>query len=302
MALRFLTPYTNLQNVDGLPISNAGGFFWYPNVGLIGGIDGRFNKITFDGVCAPLINGGGGNLGWSPIDQKYYNIQGRWLVQREVIGFIPTITNQPARYVAPGGNFVILPDRYLSAGFGNIFANNGVSTYTEFSFGGTMGNTGMMVGPGRNQNEIFVSHRQDGGPAVLSACFYDWYQKKVVSPVYKITTPGNSLAYCSDYNVLVQQTGLTLRLWSLESTPSLLSVPAVVAGQAKSGWVATYEVQVTGDYGDKVEGEIIDWTFTGSGTLLSSQSKTDEFGAARTKVAFGFTSIGSAVLTANLVD
>jgi hypothetical protein len=115
-------------------------------------------------------------------------------------------------------------------------------------------------------------------------------------------TPGNSLTYCSDYNILIEQAGLTIRLWSLESTPSLLSVPTIVAGQAKSGWVATYQTKVTGDYGENVEGEIIDWTLAGSGILLNSQSKTDEFGTARTKVVFGFTDTGSAVLTANLVD
>jgi len=58
---------------------------------------------------------------------------------------------------------------------------------------------------------------------------------------------------------------------------------------------------VTGAQNDPAEGELVDWTLEGAGTLLDPQSKTDVDGYAITKVQYPVVEIeGSSVITASV--
>ncbi len=74
-----------------------------------------------------------------------------------------------------------------------------------------------------------------------------------------------------------------LHVYSLENSPNALSAP-VDSPVITAGAVSVISVTLTDDQGAGIPGRFIDWSITvGNGTLLDTQTITDEFGIATTQ-------------------
>jgi hypothetical protein len=169
------------------------------------------------------------------------------------------------------------------------------------------------VFPGRSNTEVWIGERFSIG-SNGRGIFYDTITREFSSPLYHLGMGTRSVVYATDLGVLVSghdypSEGYTgglltrrqLRIWSLEVEPTTVSPVEVAGGTVKSGQVVTYRVQVTGAQNDPAEGELVDWTLEGAGTLLDPQSKTDVDGYAITKVQYPVVEIeGSSVITASV--
>ncbi len=92
----------------------------------------------------------------------------------------------------------------------------------------------------------------------------------------------NGCWYSPRHDVFVVLTGTGTNYVSVYANsvvPSTLSNPTAYPSLLK-GKRSTISVTLTGASGDAVVGELIDWTLTGPGTLLATQSETDENGVA----------------------
>lgn len=153
------------------------------------------------------------------------------------------------------------------------------------------------VWAGRHVDEVFLSG-ENGQTTKFT--FYN-VAKDEFEPIQTIGIPSDHLAYVPEHNILVStHGGSELRVWSLEVLPTQLSQPQLIEGQAKGGHIATFQVQALGAQDDPAEGELIDWSIVGTGSMLDVQSVTDKEGYAKARVKFGLSDSGQCQLTAGL--
>ena len=112
-----------------------------------------------------------------------------------------------------------------------------------------------------------------------------------------------AMTYINDFGVIAtlhHDTDWFIRIWSLEPTPVAVSAPTLSAGSVQQGRRAFFRVQVTGDQNEPCPEEYVNWTLTGAGTLLITQSATDVDGYATTAVQYASTDTGSTDIGASV--
>lgn len=108
-----------------------------------------------------------------------------------------------------------------------------------------------------------------------------------------------------DVFMTYEEDGLTsgqgiLYVYSTEMTPSALSAPTDSPAIA-AGVVSTLSVALTDDQGVGIRGRLIDWSITaGNGTLLDTQTTTDEDGVATTQYRAEITGGSNPTIQASL--
>jgi len=192
-----------------------------------------------------------------------------------------------------------LSDRYLYTS-GNFIKALPFGASTLITESGDLGVSFDRIGPGRTQDELFLWKTSFGRCA-----FYSISNKALSSPVMHIPSSHPAVFYLTDFGVIATIASLgsnqyTLSIYALQVQPHAISNPVLIAGATKQGEVATYQVTVTGDQGEVVPNEVINWSVSGSGTLLQTQSVTDENGHATVQVAHGFTDTTASVVGASL--
>lgn len=297
MALRLLAGPFDIVSDTGELASNLGFWFWYKNVGIVSDINWARSVVTLDGVYQQIttfthqINGW-----WMDICQLVYT---DWATEYtcEPKVFLPTQTQtgpiHSSQWIYP---YVRRGNQRFYARGGKIHVlENGV--IAEYS--GTLPASPSGVGEGRGPDELFVA-----GPLGTDAqCFfYDVVKQEVSSEVYHLGMSCSGLVYAPEYGVLVSlHTGYKMRVWSLEVEPNYLSEPSVLKGELKGGRLVTYQVQALGAQSDPCEGELVDWSLSGAGMLLATQSTTDSEGYATVQVRYGLSDSGFTTVEARLV-
>lgn len=157
-------------------------------------------------------------------------------------------------------------------------------------------------GPGRHLGEFFCW--SVSGDTSLYFGFYNPVTH-LFSRLWEMGPPSaamSSAAYIPEFNIVasIGRDDNMLYIWALEVEPFAVSAPELIYGQERAGHVAQYRVRVLGDRDEPCEGELIDWSVDGVGTLLSPQSRTDEDGYATIRVMFGLDDVGECVLEASL--
>lgn len=332
MAVRQLAGPFNLLDSNGDHPTNfvSSKVLWYPNVGLVCHIGNGIGRVTLDGVFC--INsdfpGGYGALnhayyGWCP-DRNVMTFYERWtgiyaleahtfcaFVDAEGSFLLPSTLHGGG--VDMHGTYITLSDRKLFVHFLSGYAfikayYNGWSRYDDYTVECTLPLTfACSIGPGRTSSEVFISERgtYTGNTKFL---FYDYVKKEVSSQVYHLGMSAKSVVYAPEYGVVVSVHGTAedfsdyvVRVWSLENLPFTLSNPELYSGVVKSGRSVIYRVRVLGEHSDPCEGELVDWTISGKGRLLSFQSETDSDGYANVRVAYDVGDVGDSIVGASLL-
>jgi hypothetical protein len=330
MSVRLLAgpfPITDDKGVAPYQISN---FFWYPNVGLLmdtfrdvtDSSSDYLSIATMDGIYQPISRRQPHFIGWWPE-------KGLVIVDGSNIAPGPEETFEPIALVSQvvadgidftGTGFTLFPVPYVRLSDRRIYVGNsdihGVvldvltspPSFIDTIEGPTIPFSGpnQWVRPGRTPQEIFIV--EDGSS--YSQCrgiFYDTQKRVFTSGVYHINQLHCNVVYAPEFNVFVsvQPEGsplaMTTRVWSLEVVPSTLSAPILLSGSTKQGQLATYQVQLLGDFSDPCVGELVDWSLlTNVGTLLIKQSVTDANGYATTQVGFKLNATGTCDVRASV--
>jgi hypothetical protein len=307
--------------------TSMGVYTWWPGVGLI--VKANFSKknsydvnvATLDGYCAQVMGRSAAAYfhywNWWPEQKKMVGLYGTKEYVVEPLTFMTQQTHpddQPTEWANFFYRYVRLPDRRIYYYNHRMYRQvNGVkidvpesAPFLQSSF------FGAEVFPGRNTSEVLVSDTYLG----QAACFYNTASQKVSSPVYYFGVPCRRIVYAPEYGVFVTEhlevvtpppdpedpdrKLYTLRVWSLEVEPTLLTPVTVVTGSSKVGQVVTYGTRLTGAQNDPAYGELINWTLAGTGTLLDPQTATNTEGLATTRVQYQFGDIGPSVVTASV--
>jgi len=156
---------------------------------------------------------------------------------------------------------------------------------------------------GRNDHEIFL---YEVFGTFSRCCFYDTVTLLQSSPMMYLGIESEAVTYAPEFGVIVSLHGdtthepTTMRIWSLENVPTAISNPVLIAGSTKQGYLATYQVRVLSDHSEPCPDELVDWSLSGAGILLATQSTTDEDGYATIRVQFGLAETGDMVLGASV--
>jgi hypothetical protein len=268
-----------------------------------------------------------GQMGYWPARKRMVAMYGGQLGPWEEYQFEPKATvhqscgpnDQPSDYVgeegpfySPGYNLMVnsyvkLADRRVFFQTHRIWAvgADGPAIPEGPDFGWVFGALCL----GRSEIEVCIAGSQ-------GIRFYNTVTQEV-SRIYQIGINSSTIFYVPEHEVLVSITSTTvdeeyggescLYIWSLETEPTSLSEVEVYDGEVKSGQVVTYRVRALGtptvifDPEDPAEGELIDWTITGVGTLLQTQTTTDADGWAYVQVQYLVDDVGSSTVTASLI-
>jgi hypothetical protein len=148
------------------------------------------------------------------------------------------------------------------------------------------------------------------------AIFYNTVNQKIASRQYWPGVVSGDVVYVPEWEVFISAYFEDLqdskhygqenciRIWSMETEPTVLSEPVPFIGTPKSGQVVTYRVRLTGDavgYDqplDPAEGELVNWELEGAGTLLDLQTKTDAEGYATARVQYALGETGDSTVGA----
>jgi hypothetical protein len=156
---------------------------------------------------------------------------------------------------------------------------------------------------GRTSTEVLISNRNYTGDGFA---FFDT-TSQTLSQTYHLGTANSvaSMAYDSDHGVLlsvekVSTTSYVVNVWSLDVEPSSVSAVTLQSGSTKQGATAVYQVTVLGASGEYCEDEVVSWSISGAGTLLSTTSSTNSKGVATVSVLNGLSDGTSSVVTATV--
>lgn len=165
------------------------------------------------------------------------------------------------------------------------------------------------VRAGRSDTDVCVAGSS-------GAIFYDTVNQKIASRQYWPGVISGTVFFAPEWEVFISyyfedlQDGKgygledCIRIWSMETEPTVLSEPIPLIGTPQSGQVVTYQVRLTGDAVghdqplDPAEGELINWELEGAGTLLDLQTKTDAEGYATARVQYRLGEIGDSTVGA----
>jgi hypothetical protein len=141
----------------------------------------------------------------------------------------------------------------------------------------------LIPGPGTT---VFIYTLQNNGEIVQ----YDWEAKTEVLPRRYLGAIYDGCWYSRRFDIFIAWDTNALNadlgeisIFANEVEPSALSVPTALT-PITQGRVSTIQTTLTGSNGEAVPDRRIDWSITaGNGTLLQTQSVTDEDGVAETQ-------------------
>lgn len=316
-------PFPLLHTPEGEPGNFGDIWAWWPHSGLM---------ITTPFLCRAALDGiaedvGGfffwGPFGWWPARKravamyagKEYQIEPKGMLAQPVHPDEQKEIEHPdAQWALLTHNYIKLADRrvYYDAGWMyQILPGQPPRRDSEIRsplpwIGGT-------ACPGRTEAEVMIA----GGDGCVR---YNTDKREFDTKIYMLGMWSHRVVYAPEHDIFISEhfesypnpedwpANLTklIRIWSTEVEPTALSAPTIFEGTATSGQVVTYRVQATGTSTafntppDAAEGELIDWTLEGAGTLLDIQSKTDKNGYATTRVMYGLDETGESIVTASL--
>ena len=317
MSLKLLAgPFPITHGETGEVAINCSDLFWHPDLGIIATVSyqtlGNLKSlIAIDGVATQ--QGGDGN--------ETLSVPGWWVSARRMVRFKSADSSEWAydnraltRQIMvevndDGWNTSLLTNGYVrlsgptrwviyspTTGV-NILDKNAGVLYASGS--GINGIFHHHVGPGRSDTEIFIGETLVIGNPGSGIAFFDLKTQEVTMTGF-LAEKHSSVVYATDYGVLVSMHVISgsayLYVWALEKIPVAVSAPTLIAGEATEGKIATYRVQVTGDFGEVVEHELVNWTVTGVGTMVDAQSETDEDGYAIARVRYGVGDVGDSTV------
>ena len=336
MSVRQLAGPFNTTTVGALPdaVIEINPTMWLPGIGMLamGPIGGRYaysaGIMTLDGLFCDRGNEVLSNPAYWPAERRlvrtpsFYPYDDTSEFTYEPITFarertgplLPKIEGHALanrRYIKLADRALIFQPDYAGwEGYINPFkiVVNGAIVGSEGP-PGPIGHGDVM--PGRTETEIFVSSTGWETPPLSRGRFYNTETQVWASPVFYWSKRFYSLLYATDYDVFVsmenwvstpelQGKSNQICIWSLEVDPTIVGPVELLQGQIKSGQIVTYRTQVLGDRNDPAEGELLDWTLTGDGTLLTMQSRTDAQGYATAQVQYGVGESGTSVVEASL--
>lgn len=158
---------------------------------------------------------------------------------------------------------------------------------TEYSFDPAIGASSfqdqLIPGPGTT---VFIYTLVNNGMIVQ----YDWLNKTEVLPRKYFGTIHDGAWYSRRFDIFIAWDTNALNadlgeitIYANEVEPSALSAPTALT-PITQGRVSTIQTTLTGAQGEAVPDRRIDWSITaGNGTLLQTQSITDEDGVAETQ-------------------
>lgn len=293
---------------------------YYPNVGLLvsvnfgGSTVSQFQVCTLDG----LFNYGRGLLDWFNMTWSWWPEKKRMLAvgvgHKEYViephAFMYQGSGEPGPVDTGGTHYVRLPDRRIYVKQAGVYVYiDGLPDAVEATDFPDFDPA--IIWPGRSEIEMFLS----GSHNLLTfnfdtGAFYNTVTHALSSPLYVIGIPAYRLLYAPEYGVMISahredlwdaENVETIRIWSLEVEPAILSDITVFEGTVKSGQVVTYRVRVTGAQDDPAEGELVAWTLNGAGLLLDLQSAADAQGFATARVQYLVGETGLSVLEASVL-
>lgn len=321
-------PFNLTYNSGSVPVFGAGPsrFIWFPGVGLlmitasgITGLNGGFvSLVSPDGIIAPHAMGTDSGWAVDPSAKTLRSLAGSSDdVLYEPIG-LATYASQSRFPVDLWDNnvatFADVPGRRLAAvnfgGTRGLMALSASGTVQEASLPTQFGIWPGNLSVGRNEHEVMVSEFPNSPSSILWFQFYDTNAKAYSSqPMCVESIKLIALVFSVDLGVLFSvhgptssgdNTPYTLNIWSLDVIPTTISAVQLIAGSTGQGQVATYQVKVTGDQGEACDGVVVQWSNSGSGSLLQNTSVTDENGYAECQVQFALGVTGQATLTATV--
>jgi len=306
MAVRQLAGPFALVSEKNVPVQyQVGAYHWYPDVGLTAVIDGQFRCfLSLDGVYQPISRS-------RPYANAWYVAHRRMIGTKDI--FDTTEIEIEPRALAEVSesasfytglfvhNYIRMQDRRLYFDQQRIVSVIDGALAVEgdiFPFGSGE------VAPGRSDFDILVFEFTFNG-SDTRFCFYDTRLKVIASQIFHLGMACNTLVYAPEYGIIVSLhgdslTGFEQRIWSLENEPVEVTEPELVAGQSQGGRLATYRTQVLGANADPCPGELVDWTLSGAGRLLSLQSKADRDGYATVRVLYGLDETGDSTVKASV--
>lgn len=309
MALYKLAGPINAVDPNGVTLGNGVGVvnpFWVPGYGCVCVSNGFIALLSMDGYVAELnkylVSSGDLSYGWDSRNGQILMNAGGGLWTREKVMQVPYQTNWPGPVPPTLTAFYMLQDRtiYLnnrtlySAAPGQPWVAENVMPFAPAWFG-----------QGRQKTEIFLWAVSG---SAIKCSFYDT-TTKTFSPTLTIsdTVAPYSAVYSTDWGVIVTVSGdgdthpYQINVWALEAAPASVTAPTLVSGSADPCSTATYQVQVLGADSDPCAEILVDWTVSGGGVLVETQSTSDENGFAQVQVYFPSTISGDeVVLTASV--
>lgn len=109
--------------------------------------------------------------------------------------------------------------------------------------------------------------------------------------------------YFDKYDVFLSlhkvSTQFFLRVWANAPKPASLSEPTPLTALLK-GKLTTFRAQLLGSNGEACSGETVTWSLVGNGSLLDTQTKTDQDGYATTRYVAPVDSLPSIEVTAEV--
>jgi hypothetical protein len=268
---------------------------YYPGFGLVMKIAYRILSrsdaialVTLDGVAQPITTvdiGGVSGFGaafWAYDDVLKLMVTNSGMAREKVcLGQVA----YPGNWL--GGGTVILADSTIGPDSGRLMRWYYTGELVEISLPSGFSAPGN-VGPGRQPGEVFVSQAPDSGASDVRCFFYDTNANRPSSQVLHLGDGVRAAVYDTDSGVIISfhDTPWGQKIWSLDVVPNSLSAVTLKSGAVAAGTIAVFQVQVQGADGDWVENCLVDWSLTGAGTLLDSQSKTDATGFASCRVFY----------------
>lgn len=205
--------------------------------------------------------------------------------------------------VSYSSQVIKMPDRLVRMSGATVQASTDLGlTWTTETILTTTGNMGFQGfwGTTAYSDGLMVIGFQNG-----RIVFYDMVSKKQVGTEVMVDT---SLAlwgiwYSRKHDVFISLTntapGKQFHIWANSVRPFALSNPVALTSLLK-GKVSTMQVRLTGSYGEACPDELINWSVTGGGTLLKTQSTTDASGYATVEYASPVDSTPSPQFTATM--
>lgn len=307
MAVRLLAgPFDVVNGEDGIATLHMNlQCNWLPGTGIVSWVWLGRAIITLDGVyqlintlgqtincswwedCNRLLVMGGDSLEYM-FDPKTFV---PYLVQTE-----PVVSSG----IGPGNSYVRIRDtRIYTSNWKVNYVTDGVTTVDSV----VLPFNAFRIAAGRKSAEVFLSAPY--GLPGSKGVFYNTISKTVNSAVFNIGMPCMNLLFAPEFGVLISlhwygDSPSQIRVWSLEVEPKTVSEPELSKGEIRGGRVVTYRTQVLGDQADACAGELVNWSLSGVGQLLTLQSTVDNDGYAEARVMYRLDETGPSTLQASV--
>lgn len=293
MALEHLAgPFTIINRLNDAPVGDviAGAPIWVDGRGLLLPISSEgVYLVQLDGAAYPVATESNDyglaliGTGSAPSTRpRWYGLSdslgsyGEWDI--DAVTLFKTVRVGDS-YVYPGRNYARLHDRYVYPLAGRIYWRP-----LDLSAPGVIEASQDNLTHAVSLSWVAGSELVVGSSDGLIAR-YDWLTKTFVGPLHTIGMTCRGLWWSARHGVYLSLhdagTTLALRVWAATVLPAVVGQPTPDA-PLTAGRRNRIRVRVLGAHADPCAGEVVAWSLTGPGQLLSATSATDDDGVAET--------------------